>query len=323
MKLSVCIPTYNRLGFLLILLEQLRKVQFSSFEIIIGDDSTNNETEEYFKINHFPGVKYFRNYGNLGEFKNCNACLARAQGEWVQVINDDDQVDPAYLSAIVPLLENKDAVLITGKTIFEGDGAEEIKKLHQEKLERMGLSCAGVFDGARLISNILLNGNPFVFSHTLFRRETAISHSGFDNNLGYAGDINLWLRILRSGNCIISDAVMGKYIVHHSNSLAGKGKWNLFAELWHEKLYYAGYVKNNCAANQYPAYINELRKQFPAAIFIAGKILKRKELCISIKELVKQNHLSPYPNARGILFSVLNLLPQPLAAGTYHLLKKN
>jgi glycosyltransferase involved in cell wall biosynthesis len=323
MKLSICVTTHNRLAFLKLLLEQLQKVSFTSFEIIVSDDSTNDETENYFRDNPLPGIRYFRNSSNLGPYQNSNACIARAKGEWIQIVNDDDQINPGYLSGITPLLDQDDIVMITGKTIIEGKNAESVTKLHQEKLNKLGLSEPGIYDGKKLIPGSLIHGNPFVFSHTIFRREAAISIGGFNSRLRYAGDFNLWLNLLRKGKCYVTDTRMGMYFVHDSNAVVNEGRWTPFSEFMYEKMYFAKDVKSYCAKEEYSAYMLEIRKEFPAALFFSAKILKREELYKSLKTLIGQYGLRPYYfSAKSIFFSLLNVLPAPVAAGTYHFFRR-
>ncbi|MDX2046818.1 MAG: glycosyltransferase, partial [Chitinophagaceae bacterium] len=287
MKLSICVPTYNRLKSLLLLLESLKKISYDpgSYEILISDDSTNNETRDYFATHSFPNITYYKNFTNLGQFRNCSACVSRAKGEWVQIVHDDDEINPAYLESIAPLFEQKDAVIIAGKTIILGEQSEETVKKHQAKLDKIGFTGPVSVDGKELILKILLHGNPFIFSHTIFRREIALSHGSFNNELRYVGDINLWLRILSSGKCYFSNTVMGNYLIHDANSLIGVGEWNLYTEFLCEKISYANHIKQHCSAQEYATYIHDISKEIPQALFVAENILKRKELHIRLTDL--------------------------------------
>ena len=75
MKISICIPTYNRPDLLTLALESCFKQTLLPNEILIGDDSINNETEilinEIIKNNKTNIIiRYFHNKPSLGQFRN-------------------------------------------------------------------------------------------------------------------------------------------------------------------------------------------------------------------------------------------------------------
>ena len=61
---SILIPTYNRPHYFKIALESALAQTYSNIEIIIGDDSTNDETETLIHeqyLPHYKNVTYIRN----------------------------------------------------------------------------------------------------------------------------------------------------------------------------------------------------------------------------------------------------------------------
>jgi glycosyltransferase involved in cell wall biosynthesis len=220
-KLSICIPTHNRINKLIELISIFNSINNPRIEVLISDDSTNDDTENYFSSNIFEGIKYFRNYTNLGQFKNCNACIARAKGEWIQILHDDDDIDISYLNEILPFLDDRELVIITGNSeIIELSKNQGVAIAHQKKLAEFGITYNKPIKGFDFKQRILKYGNPLVFSHTIFRKEVAISHGGFDTNLKFIGDLDLWLKLLKSGDLLFLNNKFGSYYLHGDNQLS-------------------------------------------------------------------------------------------------------
>ena len=90
MKVTVAIPTYNNLKDLKRALESVFMQDFEDYEIIIADNSTNSETEEYIKGLNHPKIDYFRNIPPVNPSANWNKMLDKSQGEYIKILFDDD-----------------------------------------------------------------------------------------------------------------------------------------------------------------------------------------------------------------------------------------
>lgn len=110
--LSICIPTYNRAGFLKQCLDSIAS-QIKNpehVEIVISDngssDNTQSVVEEYQK--KFPFIKYIKNRENLGFDKNVLQVVEKASGDYCWLLGDDDALFKDALECLLPLLlENK------------------------------------------------------------------------------------------------------------------------------------------------------------------------------------------------------------------------
>ncbi|WP_295123406.1 glycosyltransferase family 2 protein [uncultured Chitinophaga sp.] len=90
-KVSVCIPAYKNTEYLKRVLDSLAAQDFTSWEVIITDDSPDNEVEElarsYKKL--LPLV-YYRNTPAHGMPANWNTCYDHARGQYIKIMHDDD-----------------------------------------------------------------------------------------------------------------------------------------------------------------------------------------------------------------------------------------
>jgi GT2 family glycosyltransferase len=64
------------------------------FEIVVVDNSEqiNMKFVEWLKEKEYTKVCYYKNSQNLGMFGNWNRCITLSQGEWVLILNDDDEI---------------------------------------------------------------------------------------------------------------------------------------------------------------------------------------------------------------------------------------
>ncbi|MGM4912696.1 glycosyltransferase family 2 protein [Rhizobium sp. 768_B6_N1_8] len=113
-KLSICIPTYNREAYLRNALEHCESYNFSfPYEIVISDNaSTDNTTQvvEEFIAKGLP-IHYHRRAVNGGSGPNLACAFHHAVGEYSIYLADDDFLVPAGVEAAMTYLDaNPDVV---------------------------------------------------------------------------------------------------------------------------------------------------------------------------------------------------------------------
>ena len=110
MKLSICIPTYNRAGHLADCLNSIILCNSQStykFEICISDNDSNDETEDVVRqAQEKIDIKYHKNASNLGISRNFLHVVSMAEGDFVWLIGDDDLLMPNAIVELYSLIEN-------------------------------------------------------------------------------------------------------------------------------------------------------------------------------------------------------------------------
>lgn len=114
-KLSICIPTYNRQHLLAQTLDSLRWTLNTSItiEIIVSDNASEDETESVArqKAKEFPLFRYIRQTRNVGAGKNHVAALRLARGKYSVRLADDDRLIPETLLAEIAYLDEHDDIV--------------------------------------------------------------------------------------------------------------------------------------------------------------------------------------------------------------------
>lgn len=87
---SVIIPTYNRSHFVKQATTSILKQKDVSFEIIVGDDCSTDDTKKIVKTFKDKRIKYFRNRERLGISVNMRKCFLHSVGNYIFLLGDDD-----------------------------------------------------------------------------------------------------------------------------------------------------------------------------------------------------------------------------------------
>lgn len=138
MKLSFCIPTYNRCQFLKknidIIIRQIHELSVEKeVEILINDNASPDKTEElcleYIANNPDIHIEFHKNATNEGPDWNFIKAMRLAHGEYSILFGDDDFLIEGSLKTILQLLDNNKDISIfyynricidvNGKTIAE------------------------------------------------------------------------------------------------------------------------------------------------------------------------------------------------------------
>ncbi len=106
-KLTICIPTFNRFRNLDNLLNSIVKnnITNKSVEVIVSDNASTDITGNIVKkYNKNLQLKYFKNSYNLGMAKNIINCTKYANGEFIWILGDDDLLFNNSLREIIKLI---------------------------------------------------------------------------------------------------------------------------------------------------------------------------------------------------------------------------
>lgn len=110
MKISICIPTYNRAEHLKNCLNSIfscRNFSNHIFEICISDNNSTDHTEEVVRnAQRVLDVNYRKNLKNLGIPRNFIQVVSMATGDFIWLIGDDDLLLPHSIDAVSKLIED-------------------------------------------------------------------------------------------------------------------------------------------------------------------------------------------------------------------------
>ena len=104
---SIIITTFNRVDMIGRCIDSVINQEYENVEIIVVDDCSNDNTEEFLDKNYKDKIKYIRHDFNLGVQFASNTGFKYAKGKYIAFIGDDDVwIDKKKLTEQVKIFEN-------------------------------------------------------------------------------------------------------------------------------------------------------------------------------------------------------------------------
>jgi GT2 family glycosyltransferase len=122
---SVVIATYNRPAYLRSAIASVVGGEYRNVEIVVADDLGSDVNREIATSFGDRRIVYYRNETNLGMAANhIHAFRDLISGEFITILNDDDEWEPGFLSQLMPhVLDNREVVIaFSDHYIIDGHG---------------------------------------------------------------------------------------------------------------------------------------------------------------------------------------------------------
>jgi glycosyltransferase involved in cell wall biosynthesis len=181
-RVSILLVTYNRPRFIASSIESALKQTYKDWELIIVDDSENEETADAVRsfVQKDKRIQYFHRPQRGSIASASNFGLAKARGEYVAILDDDDfwMNDEKLAMQVKFLDEHPDYVGCGGGYLIINERNEERGKILKPETDEA-------------IRRVALLANPMANSTTMFRREAG----GYDESLKQFADFDFWLRL--------------------------------------------------------------------------------------------------------------------------------
>ncbi len=198
-KISICVPTFNRVNLLSFAIESVLQQTYQDFELIVCDDGSQDSTPELMSQYIDGRIKYIRHPQNIGKSNNMRSGFDAAEGEYFMKFDDDDRLTPDFLSRTVVILEKDSSLDFVGTDHWVIDlnnfRDEEKTQKNSQRWGRTSLS-AGVVDN--LLEVVFVN-QSFQIGATLFRHQTLQELGFMQPNWQNCEDNDLFVRLALAG----------------------------------------------------------------------------------------------------------------------------
>ncbi|HZM05180.1 MAG TPA: glycosyltransferase family 2 protein [Candidatus Saccharimonadales bacterium] len=243
---SICIPTYNRPEYLRRAVESCLAQTYPHFEIVITDNSTNNDSAEMAARWKDPRVRYCKNEGNIGATASCNRVVALATGKYLKWLMDDDLLKPQCLDLMVRAMEaNPTAGMAMAPMELIDENDQRIfprfyvfRRMHYRYRYQVG---DGLVERRRLLKDFLTRDYPCTVPTGIMFRTEAFRRAGwFDSAVDFAGDLDMCMRVSAEWDGYYIDEVLSSERIHptrHTSTLHRTGmKISAFYDVAHKCL---------------------------------------------------------------------------------------
>lgn len=201
-EISILIANYNNGIFFKDCYQSIIKQTFKSWEVIIVDDASTDNSLEIIKdlIKDDSRFRLYENPSNKGCGFTKKRCMDYAKGKICAYLDPDDALYPTALELSVKEYDNKDIVATYSHMMLCDENL-----VPQE-----------TFKGTKQIYNNRYFFNcPIQFAHFFtFKREIYLQTEGIDTNLQSAVDQDLYLKILDHGNPAFINKDLYLYRLH-------------------------------------------------------------------------------------------------------------
>lgn len=174
---------YNDEKYLKKSIDSIMNQTFKKFEFIIINDGSTDTTLDILKMYSDPRIKIITNTQQIGLSKSLNKGLQLAKGEYIARQDGDDISSPKRLEKQVAFLEARPECGLVGSWSYVIDAENKIMDKQM------------FFTGHNDIATMLLTENQFVHSSVMFKKDCIDKLGGYNEELKYAQDYDLWLRI--------------------------------------------------------------------------------------------------------------------------------
>lgn len=214
MLVSVIIPTYNRADYLRDAVESALAQTFRNFEILIVDDGSTDCTSEV--AASYRGKARYLTQQNSGPAAARNNGIRNAAGRYIAFLDSDDVWLPEMLSRQISMFQANPTAGLAATGYRLMDAEQQISDAII--MDRKELEAARKGDHYK---------NFFATSGVMVKKECFQSVGLFNENLDFAEDWDMWLRILQHYGFVYLPEVLMHYRVHPAKISAGSLQKNM------------------------------------------------------------------------------------------------
>lgn len=181
---SVIIPTYNRAHLLGRAIHSVLAQSLADFELIVVDDASEDRTNAVVEGYRDHRIRYLRHTENRGASAARNTGINAAQGEYICLLDSDDEWLETKLEEQMAMFEavpTRVGVIYAGFSLIWSETGEVVSR-------RLPSARGNVFPR-------LLEGNILGSPTPMIRRRAFNEVGGFDEQLPSCQDWDMWIRL--------------------------------------------------------------------------------------------------------------------------------
>ncbi len=198
-KVSVCIPTYNRVQLLQLAIASVQSQTYQDWEVIVCDDGSTDGTAAMMAQITDSRIRYIRHPQNIGKSNNMRSGFTAATGAYFIKFDDDDRLTPDFLAHTCGILDNDPTIDFVGTDhwVIDINNVRDEKQT-LENSQRWGRASLSPGPVANLLEVVFVE-QSFQIGATLFRRQTLQEVDYMRPNLQNCEDNDLFVRLALAG----------------------------------------------------------------------------------------------------------------------------
>lgn len=212
---TVLMTVYNGMAYLAEAIESILVQSYDDFEFLIIDDASTDGSVALIRSYADERIRLVRNPVNLGQVSSLNKGLWLARGKYVARLDQDDSSYPTRLERQVAVLEANARVAVVGTWMQAVDGNGRHVRIWPGRLN----------DQVAFLSSSLTNRLQLYHPSVMYRRDVVLRLGGYDEELPYSEDQDLWRRMALAGyEARIIPVLLCRYRVHEGQQTMTKSE---------------------------------------------------------------------------------------------------
>jgi len=216
---SIVVPVHNGASFVGEAIESALHQTFTDLEVVVADNASDDDTLRVVEAFTDDRLRVLTSAVDIGAGANWNRAVRAARGTYVKLLCADDVLEPRCIERQVAAFSEETrvgtALVCSRRRVIDERGRTIVERGFQPRLRgRVGKTQAArrvAWSGSNPI------GEP---AAVLFRRQNAEDVGLFREDAGYVIDLDLWLRLLASGDLHVVDDVLARFRV-------SSGSWSV------------------------------------------------------------------------------------------------
>lgn len=206
-RVSVLMPVYNSQRYVAEAVESVLKQSFPDFELLITDDGSRDRSLKILQSYADKDTRIrLRSQSNQGLTRTLNAMIQEARGEYVAILEHDDIALPDRLADEVAFLDQHPEVVCVS-------GAQDL-------IDEAGrfLTCLQLpLTNAEIQQAALAGHGSMCHPGAMIRRSALLEVGGYNETMGLAHDLDLWLRLGEIGELANLSKPVVRYRLHNAS----------------------------------------------------------------------------------------------------------
>jgi glycosyltransferase involved in cell wall biosynthesis len=207
-QVSVIIPTYTRADVLPRAVDTALEQTLSDVEVVVVDDASTDDTAAVMDSYDDPRVTFLQHEENRGASAARNKGIEAAEGDYIALLDSDDEWAPEKLERQVETLEARSDEWVAaycGTTVVTDESASPLVQRLTDLLGRQG-SSDRVEGGEELVKDVLLQRLHTSAGSTLLVEADVVDRiDGFDESFDRYQDTEFLIRVLKQGKLAYVD----------------------------------------------------------------------------------------------------------------------
>ncbi len=196
-SVSLCLLTYSRARVIGRSIASLLRQTFVDFELVICDNASPDHTEavvsRYAKADS--RIRYHRNTRNVGMTGNYNCALRMACAPYIAFVHDGDVYAPTLIARWKTALDEHPTAAFAFCALDVINDHGEILYSHRHDFPEF-------VPGRQLLALMLSRPTSPVWGIVMVRKEAIQSVGVFDERFPWAGDVDMWMRLLQKHDAV-------------------------------------------------------------------------------------------------------------------------